>query len=1266
MIKQNEIRFRDIPGHQTHSKPPSAKPSHRTWRRGLAILTLLASGVTINSSAQEVFYDDFMNATLDPVKWRVDSTPFESGTTDVTLTVGGGYLTFSGTDTAGWWGGAAVMTVPTFKASPETNLVFTVERTSEFGIGTASRSAMWITDAERKNFVFFADNRGEGNWTYNRKIGATGDNPTGSGTAIGALNQPPYTDAGTHTMKAVVNGQSVKLYLDDVFGAEVAFPFSSGIVFGLGSYARAVNDSTGSTFANPRVTAERTVLFTTGAGDIQNYAEINQGELATNISVKIPAGQNATQPFTVRVKSSDPAVAVPAGAVGDTLTLTFPAGGPSVMTVPVQALKIGGATLTLANDAGVLAGNNLALVVAYTSAGVILQDDFSGASYDTTKWTVNNQGFETGTGSMTITTTGGTLKVSGGLSEQYWGGISLKTVSPFLATKDMPLVFEMDRVSIARTGTAARSGVFITTADRSRFVWFGHNFGEAAAWGVNVNPGNPTGGGTGIPAFSAMNNGGAHHMRAVADGSTVKVYLDGVYGGSFPFPVSTGIYFEVGTYARAMGDTVNAVYDNVKIGAEYSPVTAAPSSVVVAANELDQKVTVGVSPAMVRAGPVSVTISSRNPGVAIPAGAVNGALTLNFPAGGPATNTFTVTPVGVGVTTFDLTNAQGATVMNSVDVTVIESLFTLLSDDFSGTAFNPAKWRIDAQGFEVDSSVTNDSYITVTNGTAQIYAISGGIGDGAGIWWGGYAFATKQTFSASPTAPVSFEIDRVSLVGTGAERRSSILITDSSRQNWVMFSENDLNGGWIYDVSSGSFRQNNTGIPAFSSAALRDGGLHRMKMLADGSTVKLYLDGIFGISVPFALSNGIVFEFGGYARSFPDSIRATFDNALIRGPIPNIYATPSSVTLASDQNTSDTITLTVPAQLHETNTAHIVITSSDPSVAVPSGGAGGSLTLSFAPGAPDTQTFQVSRTGYGQTTLTLSNDVGAPSPAPILVLLQNASPATLLSDTFSSTGLSSQWVLNTGFRFEPQYASVAEGMANVNSEQLEITMTVVSNYWPGILLTTTTNFQASMTDPVTFEVDRVAHYGGGTGSRSGIYIMDASGSNFVLFSDLSEGNLNWNFNRNIGQAGDNPTGGGTAIAAFNDPIYRDFLLHRVKITADGRVARLYLDGVFGTEVPFPFSSGLKFGIMAAGRAEMDTITAYFDNALVTGSGKSVAPAKLGVKLDGGNVVISWTGAGTLQQSGSPAGAWVDIPSASSPFVIQAAELTGRKFYRLRQ
>ena len=115
--------------------------------------------------------------------------------------------------------------------------------------------------------------------------------------------------------------------------------------------------------------------------------------------------------------------------------------------------------------------------------------------------------------------------------------LSLKTAfRAFVATRELNLAFEVDRVD-RTTGHRGRTGVYITTGDR-RVRLFAQNVGENN-WQVNVNPGNPTGGGTTLAAFSGVTDLGRHRMKLVADGEFVEVFLDGQSGGRFPFEVTS-------------------------------------------------------------------------------------------------------------------------------------------------------------------------------------------------------------------------------------------------------------------------------------------------------------------------------------------------------------------------------------------------------------------------------------------------------------------------------------------------------------------------------------------------------------------------------------------------------------------------------------------------------------------------------------------------------------------------------------------------------
>jgi hypothetical protein len=102
----------------------------------------------------------------------------------------------------------------------------------------------------------------------------------------------------------------------------------------------------------------------------------------------------------------------------------------------------------------------------------------------------------------------------------------------------------------------------------------------------------------------------------------------------------------------------------------------------------------------------------------------------------------------------------------------------LLTDNFSGATFDPAKWRLDTTPFGAGSA-TPESAITLTNGEVKI-DVTAEVAD-----WPGLALMTVNTFSAGPTTPATFEIDRVLfdfvlVTGTGAQQRTGLWIKDAT------------------------------------------------------------------------------------------------------------------------------------------------------------------------------------------------------------------------------------------------------------------------------------------------------------------------------------------------------------------------------------------------------------------------------------------------------------------------------------------------------
>lgn len=854
---------------------------------------------TVPRRSTVVFADDFASNAIDPAKYIPDAPFFEGGTGDIHAVAQNGAIEFVGTTTQQWWSGGTLRVAPVFEASESSVLTVSIDRVAEAGVGTASRSALWLLDETKTKYVLFADVRAEGGWRFNRKIGEDGDVPTGSGTDIAAFNGGNYDDGGLHHMQMIADGKTVRLLLDGTQGAEVKFPFSHVIVE-FGSYARANNDTADTTWDNLKIETAGAATFPSGAVSVRLGA-------TGNASVRIPPGLNSQGPVQVKIVSSDPNIAIADGAQNGALNLTFPAGGTNVLNFKVRGVGLGGAQLSVEGDIGSRTPLSVAVI---SGPGVVLDDTFASNTIDNTKWQVSNVGFESGTGSFTVTQTGGALEINGSTDTDFWPGASLKTAKSYVATKDLNLSFQVDRTVLEQAGTAGRSGVFITTGDRSKFVFFGQDLGETG-WEVNVNPGSPTGGGAGIPAFNAdLTEAGKHTIKMVANGQTVEVFLDGVSGGRYPFEVSSGIFFELGGYARSAGDTVRAVFDNVHAEQILPCITLDSSSLTMTAADPGQTVNVTVPVLINDTTAIGVTITSANAAVAVPAGGSNGALTLNFAAGAANVQSFQVRPTGLGSTTFTVTStATGACVSGQLKVDVVAVPQVLVSDDFTAATIDPAKWVQDATPFDPNATgtATAESAITVTNGQVKINVTA------ETASWPGLALFTKQTFNPKATEPVTFEIDRskldyVLVTGTGANERAGIWVKDANG-NFVFFSENvahdGRNYGWRYNKMTGAADDNasNEGvnIAAFDGGNFDDQGNHRMKIVVNGVTAKLYLDGIFGAEVPFPFSQGLTFGFGAYVAAATDVVTGYFDNAKVSGGSSPIQI-PATLTITRSAN----------------------------------------------------------------------------------------------------------------------------------------------------------------------------------------------------------------------------------------------------------------------------------------------------------------------------------------------------------------------------
>jgi hypothetical protein len=192
--------------------------------------------------------------------------------------------------------------------------------------------------------------------------------------------------------------------------------------------------------------------------------------------------------------------------------------------------------------------------------------------------------------------------------------------------------------------------------------------------------------------------------------------------------------------------------------------------------------------------------------------------------------------------------------------------------------------------------------------------------------------------------------------------------------------------------------------------------------------------------------------------------------------------------------------------------------------------------------------------------------------------------------------------------------------------------------------------------------------GTGAEQRTGIWVKDAAG-NFVFFSDYiaHDGrNFGWGYNKSTGAADDNATGNSINITAFDGAKFDDRGKHRLKLVANGSTVKLYLDDIFGAQVPFAGATGLSFGFGAYADETGNVVRAEFDNARILGGEDTSAPARLSVAKQGANVVVTWTGTGALQEADAlgSAAAWRAVTPAPAGNSYTVSPTGTPKFYRI--
>ena len=217
------------------------------------------------------------------------------------------------------------------------------------------------------------------------------------------------------------------------------------------------------------------------------------------------------------------------------------------------------------------------------------------------------------------------------------------------------------------------------------------------------------------------------------------------------------------------------------------------------------------------------------------------------------------------------------------------AMITSLTDSFTGTSIDPAKWNVIDKGLEN----TGPAGYNAPSESAAGLSLGGTTNNS---YWYGISLESVNTFSI--TQPTMVSVDRVSLSGSGSAYRSSLWIIGSDGNDYIQFAQDHAESGWEINALGSPTESGNTAgdtgtdtptnsgesIAAFN-AALNDLGSHTMELLftpiaGNEVSIQPFLDDIGGPIYTFSdwTSPDFNVVLTGQARASSDTVDAVFEN----------------------------------------------------------------------------------------------------------------------------------------------------------------------------------------------------------------------------------------------------------------------------------------------------------------------------------------------------------------------------------------------------
>jgi len=1111
----------------------------------------LPPGEILAASSKLRFEEDF-NKSLDfENKWELSKLGYEwrkYATADVSGSFGivDGQLQMNDMEAVvSYWGGRSIITKDSFYASKDSVLSISVDRPYMVKYsGVAVCNNLVLRNKDGSLFVAFRDDQGEGGWMVNTVIGE-------SGTVLAD------SDGGSHRMKMTYDGNIVSFFVDDVQLSEIEWVCTEALYVELGFYAREAADS---------ISGESQAASGKGAYDnlrvenISGNATLSGSTLAvmpgfTNlVDIIIPEELVENQDVTVYASIVNPAVAYIEGSTGGLAEIHFAKGGSGTQRINVIGTGIRGATKIYFTCEDV-EFERILNVQGYEPPELLLSDSLE--TIDPAVWKLEKH-----TGAKGDIATCLTLP------------------STCYATADHPVVIEYEQYNIGSLIPDLKALSLLV--NESRDFWgisYGH--GNCSGWGICASDLSDSAKIKTLDAeefqFGAYDT---HKVRLVCDGNYATVYVDDYRAGryAYMYPDFLLALSLVGK-TEATEENILQSFGNVKVYGS-SIIDVDTDSLLV---NIGKTATFAVKvPESIRKLAPTLTLTIDDPTRAV---FVGGNSSVSY----QLTDNVTVEIMGrkVGSAHIIMENDLGVEMaVSQVEVLVSDGSEILLLDDLGtdGPEMDLTKWYINEKGYEYSQypDAGGTTSVQIRNGVLSMSLDLNG-----GQYWGGRAYVTKDGYKASELSPLTFTVTRGSFVSSGSGGRCAFLVyKGSGSRRWVHFAdiEDSIYYGWTVNKQTGESSDVSSGVgpglEKLNNGILNDRREHEVKLVANGKTVAIYVDDVYGGEVNFAVSEDIHFGIAVYARAVGDTTASTFKGPItvtgFADPLPNppvITENPSDVTVLEGESAVFKGRAT-DVDSYQWYKDGVAITGANQA------------------------TYKISKVAMedaGSYSFTASNRSGSvTSEAAQLVVTEK--PKAIYTDSFTEVSVNENWTVDDSGLENISFPNAGATCSTAFGKGLSITVKVVSPYWPGRTYWLNRSFVATETAPLTITLKRSFYAGVGTGSRCAFCISNESGDKWFKFAESYDESVNaWGYNNH-----DKPEGSVIEMKALDS--YLDKGVHDIKMVLNGKTVSFYVDEKLGGTYDYPVTENIKFGVAVFAREKDDRANARFNDLAIYGAG----------------------------------------------------------------